>query len=166
MPLLVEAREADAQPAQHPRLSGAYLALAVKLQEAAGDMTASTVGQKLSAAIQAAHKGTGKWGSYLDHMGDDNSGDVIYSCSGDTMSCPYEIASNGDGVASTAKLDMDSARKVSPRACLVASRLAQYRAAAYQHRAQARDAWLQVATAAEVRRAWASWMGALPGWAK
>lgn len=115
MPLLVEAREADAQPAQHPRLSGAYLALAVKLQEAAGDMTASTVGQKLSAAIQAAHKGTGKWGSYLDHMGDDNSGDVIYSCSGDTMSCPYEIASNGDGVASTAKLDMDSARKVSPR---------------------------------------------------
>ena len=113
MPLLVEAREAQ-QPT-HPRLTSAYLALAVKLQEAAGDMTASTVGQKLSSAIQAAHKGTGKWASYMDHMGDDDSGDVIYSCSGDTMSCPYEMSDNGDGVASTAKLDMDSARKVSPR---------------------------------------------------
>ena len=115
MPLLVEAREAATQVQQHPKLGGAYLALALHLQEAASDMTASTVGQKLSAAVQAAHKGTGKYAYYLDHMGDDSDGDVIYSCSGDTMSCPYEIASNGDGVAATAKLDMDSARKVSPR---------------------------------------------------
>jgi hypothetical protein len=117
MPLLVEAFEAarQQQVPQSLKLSGAYLALALRLQEAAADMTASTVGQKLSAAIQAAHKGTGKYAYYLDHMGDDDSGDVIYSCSGDTMSCPYEIASNGDGVAATAKLDTDSARKVSPR---------------------------------------------------
>jgi len=114
MPLLVEAREADTQTAQHPRLSGAYLALAVKLQEAASDMTASTVGRKLGDAIQKAHKGSGKYAYYLDHQGDENDGDVIYSCSGDTMSCPYELKDNGDGVASTAMLDMDSARKVSP----------------------------------------------------
>jgi len=114
MPLLIEAREADTQT-QHPKLSGAYLALAVKLQEAASDMTSSTVGQKLSAAIQAAHKGTGKYAYYLDHAGDDSDGDVYYSCSGDTMTCPYEMTDNGDGVAATAKLDMDSARKVSPR---------------------------------------------------
>jgi hypothetical protein len=110
MPLLVEAKEL----AQHPKLTGAYLSLAVQLQEAAADMTASHVGRTLSDAVQAAHKGTGKWASYLDHSGDDTSGDVIYSCSGDTMSCPYEMQSNGDGVASTAKLDMDNARKVSP----------------------------------------------------
>ena len=110
MPLLVEAKEL----AQHPKLTGAYLSLAVQLQEAAADMTASHVGRTLSDAVQAAHKGTGKWASYLDHSGDDTSGDVIYSCSGDTMSCPYEMQSNGDGVASTAKLDIDNARKVSP----------------------------------------------------
>jgi hypothetical protein len=73
------------------------------------------VGQKLRDAVEAAHKGTGKWGSYIDHQGDDESGDVIYSSGGDTMSAPYEIASNGDGVAHTAKLALDSARKVSPR---------------------------------------------------
>ena len=110
MPLLVEAREAAA-----PQLSSAYLALAVKFQEAAGDMTASTVGQKLSAAVQAAHKGTGKWARYMVLMGDDESGYVIFSCYDDTLSCPYEMVVNGDDTASTAKLDMDSARKVSPR---------------------------------------------------
>jgi len=111
MPLLVEAKEV----AQHPKLSGAYLALAMRLQEAAGDMTASHVGRTLSDAVQAAHKGTGKWASYLDHAGDDESGDVIYSSGGDTMSAPYEIQKGEDGTAATAKLDLDSARKVSPR---------------------------------------------------
>ena len=113
MPLLVEAREAQ-QPT-HPKLTSAYLALAVKLQEAAGDMTASHVGRTLSDAVQAAHKGTGKWASYMDHMGDDDSGDVIYSAGGDTMSAPYEIQKGADGTAATAKLDLDSARKVTPR---------------------------------------------------
>ena len=111
MPLLVEAKEIS----QHPKLSGAYLALAMRLQEAAGDMTASHVGRTLSDAVQAAHKGTGKWASYLDHAGDDESGDVIYSAGGDTMSAPYEISKGDDGTAATAKLDLDSARKVSPR---------------------------------------------------
>ena len=115
MPLLIDVNETDAQHQQRPKLSAAYLALALRLQEASSDMTASTVGQKLSAAIQTAHKGTGKWASYMDHMGDGDSGDVIYSCSGDIMSCPYEVVPNGDGVAATAKLDLDSARKVSPR---------------------------------------------------
>ena len=111
MPLLVEAKEIS----QHPKLSGAYLALAMRLQEAASDMTASHVGRTLSDAVQAAHKGTGKWASYLDHAGDDESGDVIYSAGGDTMSAPYEMQKGEDGTAATAKLDLDSARKVSPR---------------------------------------------------
>lgn len=46
-----------------------------------------------------------------------------------------------------------------------AARLAALRAAAPEHRAAALDSWLQVATAAEVRRAWRSWMSAaMPGW--
>ena len=119
MPLLVEAREAQqhtvVQPAPIAKLKAGYVALALQIQEAASGLTASSVGRKLQAAVSDAHKGTGKWVSYLDHAGDDDSGDVIYSCSGDTMSCPYEITGNGDGVAATAKLDLDSAKKVSPR---------------------------------------------------
>lgn len=46
-----------------------------------------------------------------------------------------------------------------------ANRLAALRAAAPEHRWQAYDSWLEVATGAEVRRAWRSWMGPFPGWA-
>ncbi len=44
-------------------------------------------------------------------------------------------------------------------------RLRRYRAAAPAHRASERDAWLELATGAEVRRYWRSWMGRIPGWA-
>lgn len=43
--------------------------------------------------------------------------------------------------------------------------LAAYRNAAPELRAQRRDDWLRIATGAEVRRAWAGWMGAMPPWA-
>ena len=112
MPLLVEAREAVTQQPAVTKLRAGYIAVALKLQEAAGDMTASNVGRKLSDAVQAAHKGTGKYGYYVDHMGDDSDGDVIYSCNGDTMACPYEMQDNGEGMAPTAQLNMDAARKV------------------------------------------------------
>ena len=113
MPLLVEAREAQQQADPRPgvaKLSGAYLIVGLKLQEAS--MAASDIGRKLSDAVSAAHQGTGKYAYYTDHMGDGESGDVIYECSGDTMSCPYEMQDNGDGVAPTANLDLDSAKKV------------------------------------------------------
>ncbi|MFH1572231.1 MAG: hypothetical protein ABIL09_29845, partial [Gemmatimonadota bacterium] len=38
-------------------------------------------------------------------------------------------------------------------------------AAPPERRAQTLDDWLQVATAAEVRRYWRAWMGMMPGWA-
>ena len=47
-------------------------------------------------------------------------------------------------------------------------RLAYLRAAMPEHPeyvAQQKNDWLEVATAAEVRRAWRSWMGPMPGWA-
>jgi len=40
-----------------------------------------------------------------------------------------------------------------------------YRKCPPEMRAQAKDDWLQVATVAEVRRHWRSYMGALPPWA-
>lgn len=56
-------------------------------------------------------------------------------------------------------------RPKSPRAELAAERLARYVDAAPEHQHQTRDAWLGIATAGEVRRAWRRWMGKLPGWA-
>ena len=44
------------------------------------------------------------------------------------------------------------------------ARLERVRAAAPEHRGQALGAWLEVATGAEVRRAWRAWVGPMPGW--
>ena len=110
MPLLVETREGLIEQPRKANLSGGFLAIAVKLQEAS--MAASDIGRKLSSAVQDAHKGTGKYAYYADHIGDGESGDVVYECNGDTMTCPYEMQDNGDGVAPTANLDLDSAKKV------------------------------------------------------
>src|ERR1019366_2741039 len=118
MPLFVEADTKTSSEVHSPTSTesmAGYVALALQIQEAASDMTASDVGRKLGKAVQDAHKGTGKYASYLDHSGDHQSGDVIYSCNGDTMSCPYEMQGGEDGTAATASLDTDNAKKVQPR---------------------------------------------------
>jgi hypothetical protein len=99
--------------AQH--ITAAYLSVALRLQEAAGADTLSSndIRARLADAIQDAHRGTGKWGYYVDHFGDAESGDVIYSCDGDTMSAPYSITSAGG--ASKCIIDMESATDVVPR---------------------------------------------------
>jgi len=109
MPLTMEQKESG------KKLSEGYTALALRLQEASSDLSASTIGRKLSAAVEAAHKGTGRYGYYIDHVGDDSDGDVIYSCDGNTMACPYEMQGNGEGMAHSAVIDTDAARKVSGR---------------------------------------------------
>ena len=45
------------------------------------------------------------------------------------------------------------------------ARLERVRAAAPEHRGQALGAWLELATGAEVRRAWRAAWGPMPGWA-
>ena len=70
------------------------LALATKLQEA-GDMMHSEVAAKLRDAVNDAHRGTGKYGNYIDHSGDGETGDCVYSCDGDIRSAPYTVASVG-----------------------------------------------------------------------
>jgi hypothetical protein len=92
--------------------SGSIL-LAQQLQEAAdGNAAHSVVRQHLSDAIQAAHKGTGKWANYVDHTGDGSEGDCIYSADGQTMSAPYSITATGS--KQTASVDTNKATKVIP----------------------------------------------------
>ena len=51
------------------------------------------------------------------------------------------------------------------KSTLAAERLAELKAATPETRSQAYDSWLQVASAASVRRNWRRWMGVRPGWA-
>jgi len=95
------------------KLHGGYLALAIKLQEAADALSARDVQTRLSDAINDAHRGTGQWAYYVDHFGDDASGDVVYSCNGDMMRAPYEIS--GEGGAAKCSIDMENAVDVVPR---------------------------------------------------
>ena len=110
MPLAVQA----ARAAGKPILKAGYAALALQMQEAAGDLSNSDVRSRLSGAIQDAHAGTGTYAYYLDHFGDDSDGDVAYNCGGDTYMAPYEI-SGGDGTAAAANIDLENRRKVIPR---------------------------------------------------
>ena len=87
------------------------LALATKLQEA-GDMMHSEVAAKLRDAVNDAHRGTGKYGNYIDHSGDGETGDCVYSCDGDIRSAPYTVASVGG--KSTTQIDMANSKNVVP----------------------------------------------------
>lgn len=96
-------------------LTAAYAGLALKLQEAAAaDLSVGDVQNRLRDALNDSFRGTGSWGYYLDHYGDSESGDVIYSCDGDTMRAPYEI-SGGSGSAAKCVIDTEHAEDVVPR---------------------------------------------------
>src|ERR1700685_3704088 len=92
-------------------LRSGFLVLAHKLQEAA-DMSHSDVRKRLSDAVSDAHRGTGTYAYYVDHTGDGESGDCIYSTDGGMKKAPYEL-SNVGGKA-TANLDTANAVNVHP----------------------------------------------------
>ena len=75
-------------------------------------MAHSNVRSMLSDAVHDAHRGTGKWASYVDHTGDGETGDCIYNCDGDMKSAPYEVSTVGG--KSTVNLDTAKAKKVQP----------------------------------------------------
>lgn len=70
------------------------------------------VASRLQDEIQDQHRQNGKWGGYIDHSGDGESGDVIYSENGDTRKAPYELGSIGG--KATANIDMDNSTNVVP----------------------------------------------------
>src|ERR1700735_2676506 len=93
-------------------LRAPYVSIAVKLQEAA-DMMHSDVRARLSDAVNDMHRGTGKWGDYVDHNGDGESGDVIYQSAGDLRKAPYEIQKQGG--KAVANIDDENSTNVVPR---------------------------------------------------
>ncbi len=90
-----------------------YQAVALKLQEAADALSNSDVVSRLRDAISDAFRGTPNYGYYIDHFGDDQSGDVIYCCNSDTCKAPYEISSATGAAVCT--IDMEASVDVVPR---------------------------------------------------
>lgn len=104
--------------AQQAMLRHGYLALALRLQEAADagdDLGSNAIQSRLSDAIRDHFRGSGGWGYLIEWFGDGESGDVIFTCSGDTMRAPYEITGGNDGAAAKCVIDFDSAEDVVPR---------------------------------------------------
>ncbi len=95
-------------------LRAGYAEVAIRIQEAMDDLTSNDVRGRLSDAVRTATKDTGNWAYYVDHTGDDESGDVYYSCGGDVMCSPYEMSKSGDN-APKAVVHHDQGMKVIPR---------------------------------------------------
>ena len=86
------------------------MALAFHIQESGGMMNSEIV-SGLGKAVRAAHQSTGQYAYYLDHNGDEDSGDVTYQCGeGDAKQAPYSKGtdSSDDDYA----IDTDKAVKV------------------------------------------------------
>lgn len=95
-------------------LRAGYAEVAIRIQEAMDDLTSGDVRGRLQDGVRDATKDTGNWAYYIDHTGDEESGDVYYSCGGDTMCSPYEMAKSGD-TAAKATVHHDQGMKVTPR---------------------------------------------------
>ncbi len=94
-------------------LRAKYIAVALNLQEAAGDMSSNEMRGKLQDAIGVAHNGSGKAATYVDHIGDGESGDCVYDCDGDMMKAPYSKGT--DSSDDNYSLDTSKAGKVAMR---------------------------------------------------
>ena len=98
-------------------LRAAWLIQAQRLQESAESLSSNELRGKLSDAVTKAHEGTTSYGQYQDHTGDEDSGDVIYQCSGQgessTMKAPYKKGTPTSDSDYT--VDKSKAVKVVPR---------------------------------------------------
>ena len=95
-------------------LRARFFVLAMKLQESADGLTNSDVANRLQDELGDMHRDTGHYAQYHDHMGDDKSGDVVYSVDGNVVKAPYEM-SGGEGKAAKCFIHADKASNVVPR---------------------------------------------------
>jgi hypothetical protein len=75
-------------------------------------MMHGAVRNRLSKAVDDAHEGSGKYGYYVDHSGDGESGDCVYMSGGKCMSAPYKLESVGG--KNNDNVDTESAHEVQP----------------------------------------------------
>jgi hypothetical protein len=95
-------------------LRAGSIVLAQILEAASDGLTNSDVASRLQDELGDMHRGTGHYAQYHDHMGDDESGDVIYSVDGNAVKAPYEM-SGGQGKAAKCFIHADKATNVVPR---------------------------------------------------
>ncbi len=104
-------------------LRAAYFGLAIQLQEASAAMSSNEMRDGLQNAISAAHDGdpahSGHSHQYVDHTGDEASGDCIFTCDpdgdGDTdyVSAPYSKGT--DSSNDDYSIDTDNGKQVAMR---------------------------------------------------
>lgn len=87
-------------------LRAGFLAVALKLQEAAAAMCHEDIRTRLSDALNDAYRGTGNWCYVVAVFGDDKSGDLVYSCSSDLKKAPYTISSTATKIDTLAAVDV------------------------------------------------------------
>ncbi len=93
-------------------LTPGFIAVATKLQEAAGDMPHGDARKRLSDQLNDMTRGSGDYAYYVDHTGDGQTGDVIYSKNGDLRKASYEIGSVGG--KATCNIDDENSTNVVP----------------------------------------------------
>ena len=71
-----------------PVLTAAYAALALDLQESAFALSSGDTRDRLSKSVSNHFRNGDSYGYYLDHFGDAEAGDVVYSSNGDTFKAP------------------------------------------------------------------------------
>ena len=94
------------------KLNKGFQSLALRLQEDATALSHSDIRARLADQLRD-QLGPSSWGYILDIYGDDESGDVVYQCDGDTCKAPYTMGSV-DG-KTTCAIDTDNAIDVVPR---------------------------------------------------
>lgn len=89
-------------------------ALAQKIQEAATSLSQTDIYRRLADALRDIYSGTGRYAYICDVYGDDQSGDVVYCCDGETLRAPYTMTA-GEGTAAKCEIDVEAAEDVVPR---------------------------------------------------
>src|SRR5690348_11987205 len=89
------------------KLTDGFSAVALKLQEDSTALSQRDICSRLSDALRDIGNDEGEYYYIVDIFGDDQSGDVVFSCNQDLKQAPYEFSTvNGKQVAA---IDMDSA---------------------------------------------------------
>jgi len=95
------------------RLTEGFQAVAFRLQEDATQLSQRDICSRLSDALRDIGSDNDEYYYIVDIFGDDQSGDVIYSCNGNLMKAAYEFSTtNGKQVAA---IDVENAVDVMPR---------------------------------------------------
>ncbi len=95
------------------KLTDGFSAVALKLQEDSTALSQRDICSRLSDALRDIGNDEGEYYYIVDIFGDDQSGDVVFSCDGNLKQASYEFSAvNGKQVAA---IDMEGAIDVMPR---------------------------------------------------